>query len=370
VTADLLSLRALNRATLERQLLLDRSELGPVEAVEHLVGMQAQLPMNPYLGLWSRLKDFDPEGLGRLVTDRKLVRIVLMRTTIHLVSADDCLTLRPLVQPALAGELARHPEHAPKLHEVDLPPVLAFAAKILAERPHSGPQLRAALGTQFPEHDAAALAYACRNNLALVQVPPRGVWAKTSQVTVATAESWLGRPLAVKPSIDEVVMRYLGAFGPASVADVAAWSGLTGFREVLERLRPRLRTFRDPGGRELFDLPDAPRPDPETPAPPRFLPEYDNVMLSHADRSRFASEEHRRAWATGRLEGSLLHDGFGVATWWLDRDRAAGRTTLVVDHIVPLARPAKTAIEAEGRRLLQFLDAAGTNPDVRFAAVP
>jgi winged helix DNA-binding protein len=369
VTVDVLSLRALNRATLERQLLLDRSGLGPVEAVEHLVGMQAQLPMNPYLGLWSRLKDFDPNELGRLVTDRKLVRIVLMRTTIHLVSADDCLTLRPLVQPALDGEFSRHREYAPKLRGVDLDPVLAFASRILGERPHTGPQLRAALATQFPDHDPAALAYACRNNLALVQVPPRGVWGKTSQVTVATAESWLGRPLAVDPSIDDVVLRYLGAFGPASVADVAAWSGLTGFREVVERLRPRLRTFRDPGGRELFDLPDAPRPDPETPAPPRFLPEYDNLLLSHADRSRFASEEHRRAWATGRIEGSVLHDGFGIATWWLDRDPAAGRTTLVVDHIVPLTKPAEAAIEAEGRRLLEFLDAAGADHDVRFAAV-
>lgn len=372
VTAEALSLRALNRATLARQLLLDRSEMGPLEAVEHLVGMQAQLPMNPYTGLWSRLRDFEPAALGQLVTDRELVRIVLMRTTIHLVSADDCLVLRPLVQPALDGELARHREHAPKLRGVDLAPVLAFATRILGERPHTGPQLRAALAAQFPDHDPAALAYACRNNLALVQVPPRGVWGRTSQVTVATAESWLGRPLAANPSIDEVVLRYLGAFGPASVADVAAWSGLTGFREVLERLRPGLRAFRDPGGRELFDLPDAPRPDPETPAPPRFLPEYDNVMLSHADRSRFASDEHRRAWATGRIEGSVLHDGYGVATWWLDRDRPARLTTLVIDHIVPLSKPAKAAIEAEGRRMLQFLDGADTDTghEVRFVAVP
>ena len=294
MTDDVLSLRALNRATMGRQLLLERSELGPVTAVEHLVGMQAQLPMNPYLGLWSRLRDFEPEALGRLVTDRKLVRIVLMRTTIHLVSADDCLFLRPLVQPALDGELARHGEHSPRLRGLDLAPVLTFAATIL-ERPHTGPQLRAALAAQFPDLNPAALAYACRNNLALVQVPPRGVWGQTAQVTVATAESWLGRPLAVDPSIDAVVLRYLGAFGPASVADVAAWSGLTAFREVLERLRPGLRTFRDPGGRELFDLPDAPRPDPETPAPPRFLPEYDNLLLSHADRSRFTSDAQRRS---------------------------------------------------------------------------
>ncbi len=305
MTPDLLSLRALNRATLARQLLLGRASLPPHTAVERLVGLQAQVPQNPYVALWSRLERFDPGELSQLLLDRKVVRIVLMRATIHLVTGADCLALRPLCQPVLDGELSRHRDHAPKLAGIDLAPVLAFARERLAERPHTVPQLRAALAERFPDHDASALAQACRNRLALVQVPPRGLWGSRAQVTVTTAESWLGEPLVANPSIDDVVLRYIGAFGPATVADVATWSRLTGFREVLDRLRPQLRTFRDERGRELFDLPDAPRPEPDSPAPTRFLPEYDNLLLSHADRSRLLAldERDRHAATDGPVHG-------------------------------------------------------------------
>jgi hypothetical protein len=196
--------------------------------------------------MWSRLEGFDPDALGRLLLDRKVVRIVVMRATIHLVTADDALGLRPLVQPVLDAELARHREYGPPLRGVDLEPVLAFAREVLAERPLSGTRLRAALHDRFPDHDAAALAYACRNYLALVQVPPRGLWRRSGQVTSTTAESWLGRPLEPKPSIDDAVLRYFGAFGPATVADVTTWSRLTGMREVVERLRRPARPGSSP----------------------------------------------------------------------------------------------------------------------------
>ncbi len=150
--------------------------------------------------------------------------------------------------------------------------------------------------------------------------------AEPAQVTSTTAEAWLGRELVRQPSIDEVVLRYLGAFGPATVADVSSWSRLTGMREVVERLRPRLRVFRDDRGRELFDLPDAPRPDPDTPAPSRFLPEYDNVLLSHADRSRFVRDERQgQPWTAPIIHGTVLHDGTVAGTWHIERDRAAAR---------------------------------------------
>lgn len=170
----------------------------------------------------------------------------------------------------------------------------------------------------------------------------------------------------MKPSIDDVVLRYFVAFGPASVADVAAWSGLTGMREVVERLRPQLRPFHDGNAHELFDLPAAPRP--ETPAPPRFLPEYDNVFLGYADRSRFMSEERRLQLYTARrpVRGSVLHDGVGKGTWWLDP--SGDRVTLEVNFVGRLTKKATSAIGREGRRLLGLL-APERAHDVRFAAL-
>ena len=324
--------------------------------------MQAQEPRNPYVALWSRLEGFRPEELERLLLDREVVRIVVMRGTIHLVTADDCLVLRPLTQPILDG-FARRGQHGQLLRSIDLEPVLAFARPLLAEEPLSGRELRAALRERFPVLDPAALAFAVSALLPLVQVPPRGLWHRSAQVRLTPADAWLGRPLAVEPSVDAVILRYLAAFGPASVADAAAWSRLTRLREVFERLRPQLVTFRDERGRELYDLPDAPRPDPETPAPVRFLPEYDNVLLAHADRSRMVSSENRGALSAalaiaGEVGwGSILVDGVGWGLWRL-RDEE-----LLILHV---ARTGRRSVAAEARRLLGFLD---SHARVRFEAV-
>jgi hypothetical protein len=369
MAADVLSLRALNRATLARQLLLERSPLAPLPAIERLVGLQAQNPLDPYLALWSRLEGFDPLAVGDLLGSRALVRIVAMRGTIHLLSAEDALTLRPLLQPVLDAELARHSQYAPALVDVDLAPVMTFAAPLLAATPLSGTKLRAALAERFPEHDAAALAYACRCCLPLVQVPPRGVWGRTLQVTSTTLEAWVGRRPARDASIDDVVLRYLAAFGPASVADVAAWTRLTGLREVVERLRPRLRPFTDPAGRSLVDLPDAARPDPDTPAPVRYLPEYDNVLLSHADRSRFAAPDGAGFdRAGGVAKGTVRVDGCVRAIWRVELDRSRGTATAVVEHH-PLPKRTVARVEAEGRRAIRFWQPEATAREVRLLPI-
>jgi hypothetical protein len=304
-----------------RQLLLKRSALEPFAAIEHLVGLQAQVPSNPHVALWARLEGFDPDQLDALLVERRVVRAAALRGTIHLLTGPDCLAIWPICQPVLEQELRNHRDFAPLLRDVDLDEPLAWARQLLAE-PRTQPQLKAALSEQFPELDSSALAFACRNRLALVQVPPRGMWNRANQVTVATVEGWLGEPLNRSLTADELVLRYLAAFGPARPADMATWSRLTGLAAAFDAVRSDLRVFRDERGRELFDVPDAPRPDPARHVPVRFLPEYDNVLLSHADRTRFVDRDVRALYPPGRLgRGHVLVDGMLRATWTVGNGR-------------------------------------------------
>jgi hypothetical protein len=362
---DVLGPRELNRATLERQMLLRRRNLSAVEAVEHLVGMQAQAPAPPYVGLWTRLRDFHPDELARLILERRAVRIALMRNTVHLVSARDCLALRPLMQPVFDRTLYSTRANRANLEGIDLEALVAAGRALLEERPRTAKELGKLLQEQWPEHDPASLARAIRHLVPLVQVPPRGLWGKSGPAAHTTAEAWLGRPLDPAPSLEETILRYLGAFGPATVKDVQTWSGLTRLGEVIERVRPRLRIFRDERGKELFDVPDAPMPDPDTQAPPRFLPEFDNLILSHADRTRVIAEEYRKAIASknGMVPASVLVDGFVRGTWKTERSR--GKATLEVKPFEPLAKEDRDALAEEGERLIRFTGAGSY--EIRFA---
>ena len=362
-----LSRRALNRALLERQGLLRRWRLPALEGVERLVGLQGQAPNPPYVGLWTRLDGFRPEDLGGAITDRVAVRAPLMRATIHLVTARDCLALRPTVQPVLertfAGTAFRR-----DLMGAELPAILAAGRELLAERPRTGAELGASLRERWPDRDPRSLTQAITFLVPLVQVPPRGVWGAGGRATWTTVEAWLGREVETDAAPDEMILRYLAAFGPATVADVQAWSGLTRLREVMERLRPGLLPFRDERGRQLFDLPDAPRPDAETPAPPRFLPEFDNAILAHADRARIIADDDRRAIATknGMVPGTLLVDGFVAGTWTIARARD-GIATLTITPFAPIPADEQTAVTEEAIRLLAFAAADAAGHDVRFS---
>jgi hypothetical protein len=360
-----MSQRALNRALLERQLLLCRQERSAAATIEHLVGMQAQVPGNPYVALWSRLVAFQPDELSRLIADRQAVRTSLMRATIHLVTARDCLTLRPVMQSVLERAFAGS-SFARNIAGVDLDALLAAGKTLLEERPRTRAELRPLLAEQWPGYDPDSLASAIGFLLPVVQVTPRGLWRMSGHATLTTVEAWLRRPLAPDSTPDEAVLRYLAAFGPATVADIRIWSRLTGLRAVVERLRSRLLTFRDERGRELFDLPDAPRPDPETPAPPRFLPEYDNILLSHDDRGRIVGDNSGLPMPAGRGGelGSVLVDGFLGGMWRITRER--GRATLNIETDGSWSKANRLAVTEEGARLLAFMAGDGHDHDVQL----
>lgn len=367
IAGGALGVRELNRALLARQSLLERSTTPALEMIERLVGLQAQAPWPPYYGLWSRLAGFHQDELVRLLVDREVVRIGLMRGTVHLVSAADCLTLRPLIQPIL--DRALRTNFREPLDGLELPALFAAGRALVEDRPHTMSELgtRLAEDPRWADRAPAALGQAVRAGVPLVQVPPRGIWGVGGQTRVTSAEAWLGRPLHPEPPIDDVVLRYLAAFGPATVKDVQTWIGVTRLKPVLDRLRPRLAMFRDDQGRELFDLPDAPRPGPDAEAPVRFVAEFDNILLSHAERRRIMSEEaQKRALGVlnGVFPGTFLVDGFVSGTWRIDRSAKAA--VLQITPYETLDTATRDALGTEGSRLLTFAAGRTADHDIRF----
>jgi hypothetical protein len=363
--ATVLGRRALNRALLERQLLLRRGRRSVPETIEHLVGMQAQSPSNPYLALWSRLEGFEADHLSRMIDERAAVRATLMRATIHLVTARDYLALRPVMQ-SVSAQTFKSSHFARNVEVVDIGEVVASGRELLDEQPRTLGEIAPLLSERWPGYDRGSLSQAVGFLASLVHVPPRGLWQTSGKARLTPAEAWLGQPLDQGQSADEIVMRYLAAFGPAATGDMRIWSRLTGLREVVERLRPRLRTFRDERGRELFDLPDGPLPDPDMPAPPRFLPEYDNILLSHDDRGRITGDLAGISIPAGAGSdyGSVLVDGFLAGMWRIARDR--GRATLTIEPAGSWSAADRSAVADEGARLLGFVAGDAVDHDVRF----
>ncbi len=331
--------RELNRALLERQLLLTRVRMPAVDAVEHLVGMQAQSPTAPYIGLWARLDGFQIADLADAILDRRLVRSSLMRGTIHLVSARDCVALHPLTLPLFARLV--DPLVPVEEHEA----VLALARKLLAEEPRTLAELR-----DLMDEPRARLA---RYRLPLIHVPPKGIWGKSGQARLTTVRAWLGKDIEPEPRTADIVLRYLAAYGPASVKDMQTWCGLTGLREVFTTLD--LRTYHDESGMLLHDIPDGALPDPETPAPVRFLAEYDNSLRSHTIRRRVMTDENRALLFAAKNDApmpALLVDGFVRGTWKLAKSRTSA--TLTIRPYARLSKKDSSAVLAEAERLLAF----------------
>lgn len=361
-----LTQRQLNRALFARQLLLERSPMQVTDALEHLVGMQSQVPSDPYIGLWSRLEGFATTELSRIMQDRAVIRASLTRETIHLVTVADYLVLEPVMQ-ALHERVFPRTDQGKRLGQAHVLEILEAGREMLAERPLSMKALGARLAERWPDRDPGRMAPAVRFLLPLVQVTPRGIWGASHGATWALAERWIGQAIPNSSTPDTILPRYLAAFGPATVADMQAWSGLQGLRTVVEHMRPHLRVYRNEKGQELFDVPGAPLPDPETPAPVRFLPGFDNALLSHVDRTRIIAEEHRKAIGSrnGLFLSTVLIDGFIAGTWGIEKTKE--RAALRIVPFATLSPDDHDAIQAEGERLLVFL-ADGLSHEVVIAS--
>jgi len=366
MTSETLTRKALNRALLARQMLLAREGVSALSAVERLVGLQAQQARPPFLGLWSRLSRFERADLRSLIDSRQVVRATLMRCTLHLMSRRDYLAFRPVLQPALSAGMRAVLRDRTRGFELDA--LLAEARRIFAERPRTFTELRGALLAAFPNADERAMGYVVRTHLPLLSATSPHEWGFRTDAEFALAEDWLGQPLEAGAGLHALVLRYLAAFGPAAARDVQAWSGLTGLAPVLEELRPQLQVFRDERGRELFDLPEAPRPPEDTPIPARFVADFDNLILSHADRTRVIADEHRPVVITRNalVLPTFLVDGFVAGTWKATRTRKI--TTLTVSPFAPLPAAAKVKLADEGERLARFLHPDAEQLDLCFTA--
>jgi hypothetical protein len=327
--------------------------------VGRLVGMQGQEPKHPYVGLWSRIADFDEGELDRAVAARDVVRATMFRGTLHLVTAADYVRFRMTVAPALEAGLKVLRDRAAGLEPAK---VVAAAEQLLARQPLTFTEVRDALQQQFPQVNERALGFCTRMLVPLVMYPADVRWSWTANSKFTPAEAWIGRKLHPQAEPKELVIRYLQAFGPATPADFQTWSGLQKAKPLFDELD--LETFKDDAGKTLYDVPDAPRPDPDVPAPARFLPEFDNLLLSHAKRERIIADEHKPAVFTKnlRVKATYTVDGLVAGLWTSEKKRGVATLTLTPFGRTP--RQAKAELEREGSALIRFLEPDATSYDL------
>ena len=361
-----LSNRALNRALLARQMLLEREPVSAVDAIARLVGMQAQVPRPPFVGLWTRLRDFKRSDLTAALHARTVVRVTSMRGTLHVMTTTDYVALRGALQPMLtrgAESILRD-----RATNLDVDVLDAEGRNFFGKSAATFDALRDHLKATFPKGDERAMAYTIRTHVPLVQVPTDAQWAFPAAAEFTLADKWLSKKVPTTATkAEKLVLRYLAAFGPATPSDAQAWSGMAGLRDVLESLRPSLVTFRDERKRELFDLPNAPRPDEDTPAPVRFVPDFDNLVLAHDDRTRVMANEHRSLVTTKNLlvRATFLVDGMVAGTWKSERKRKTA--VLLIEPFGAITKRVRTALDEEADRLLAFVEEDASEREVRWA---
>lgn len=360
-----LTLRELNRATLQRQMLLERVDVSVPEAIERLVALQAQVARPPYIGLWTRLNRFKREDLTKLIEDHTVIKATFLRATLHLLTAADYLRFRATIQPVLEGASASIVES--RGVAFDREAVLEATRSFITEKPRTFAAISDMLSERWPETDIGAMRYTARTHIPLVQVPNSSTWSYPATPEFTLAETWLGKLPDDEDRFRELVKRYLAAFGPAGVTDVQSWSGLGKLKAAIEAMKPELQVYRDENRREHYDLPDTTLPDADTPAPPRFLPEFDNLLLSHSNRTRVIADEHRsKVYLPGlRVAATILLDGFVAGVWKIEKVKKSA--ALVIEPFAALNKKDRAALEEEGEQLVRFAEPDAQAYEVKFA---
>lgn len=355
-----LSNRVLNRTLLARQHLLERSTLTVPQLCDHLIGLQAQDMLPPFIALWSRTADFDPAAVSAGLDDRSLVRITLMRGTIHLVTPPDALRIAPHIQPELEKIPFRKGFNFGAMVGMDPGEVRGHGEQVLGNDPMSAADMRAEAATRYPDRDAGAVLQTWLYQLPVLQTPPRGRWKDSSRPVWSRVEPWLGAPLDPTYPLEGLLLRYLRAFGPATTMDMQTWSKLTGIKPAVLRLGDRVRTYTDDRGRTLYDAADAELADPDLPAPVRLLGWYDNVLLSHQDRSRIVPDGAAptlQAFAT--QVSPILLDGYAAGIYKVFTTGDTAR--LRISPRTEWSAAQRAEVEAEAHALLAFIEADRTH---------
>jgi hypothetical protein len=347
-----LTRRDLNRALLERQLLLERKALSPVKAVERLAGLQAQSTTSPYLSLWTRLEGFERDQLVRALKGRRLVKAVIQRGTLHIVTPADYWAFATARREL--GGILWPPSYEARLPSAKLAKLAASVAAELDGVELTFKEVRALLEPyEQPGLSPTFIWRRIQGHAYVVHVPPSGIWGYGGHGVYTAAEGTLaGQPPPAEEAFDRLVLSYLAAYGPATKHDVGQWAGIPRLAPITASLeRQSLRTFRDEEGRTLYDLPRAPLPDADAPAPARLIPRFDNLVLSHADRSRILGDVPLTRIITNNamVHATILVDGFVAGTWQLEQGR------VVLEPFSPLSRDVKRALQAEAERLEAFV---------------